>query len=94
MSKMDTMERALEGSGEPKKEKEIAQNGKMQHQSCLGKVVWMDEADKNCGIFNSPQRGLVFYDLVKDEFTPVLLRMSGLSGQATHSRNTDSVNIR
>lgn len=37
----------------------------------LGKVVWMDEADKNCGIFNSPQRGLVFYDLVKDEFTSV-----------------------
>ena len=37
----------------------------------LGRVVWMDETDRNIGIFNSPSRGLVFYNLLTDEFTPV-----------------------
>ena len=37
----------------------------------LGKVVWMDDDDPTIGIFNSPSRGLVFYDLKKDEFIPV-----------------------
>lgn len=37
----------------------------------LGKVVWRDEYDSTIGIFNSPTRGLVFYDLSKDEFIPV-----------------------
>ena len=37
----------------------------------LGRVVWMDETDRNVGIFDSPSRGLVFYNLLTDEFTPV-----------------------
>lgn len=37
----------------------------------LGKVVWKDDNDPTIGIFNSPSRGLVFYDLRKDEFLAV-----------------------
>ena len=37
----------------------------------LGKVIWMDDNDLTVGIFNSPDRGLVFYDLNQDRFTPV-----------------------
>lgn len=37
----------------------------------LGRVIWVDENDNTVGIFDSPTRGLVFYDLKKDEFTPV-----------------------
>ena len=36
----------------------------------LGKVVWMSE-DRKSGIFNSPERGLIAYDVSTDEFTPV-----------------------
>ena len=45
----------------------------------LGKVVWKEE-DGTCGIFNSPTRGLVFYDLNKDEFTQVEMSDPRLKG--------------
>ena len=37
----------------------------------LGKVVWADEDDKSIGIFDSPTRGLVYFDLNMDVFIPV-----------------------
>ena len=37
----------------------------------LGKVIWIDPDDRGKGIFASPSRGLVFYDLTSDTFTPV-----------------------
>ena len=37
----------------------------------LGKVLWIDPSDKNQAIFLSPTRGLVFYNLNTDVFTPV-----------------------
>ena len=39
--------------------------------SKLGKVLWRNEENKNQGIFNTPGRGIVFYDLEKDEYRPV-----------------------
>ena len=38
----------------------------------LGSVIWMEEDNKDCGIFNSPTRGLVSYNLKTDEFLSVL----------------------
>ena len=35
----------------------------------LGKVLWIDPDDRMKGIFNSPKRGLVHYDLSLDLFT-------------------------
>ena len=46
----------------------------------LGKVLWINDNDKNQGIFNSPSRGLVFYDLKKDQFIPVDAGDSRLNG--------------
>ena len=40
----------------------------------------MDKDDTTCGIFNSPSRGLVFYNLKEDEFTPVEPSDSRLNG--------------
>lgn len=37
----------------------------------LGKVIWIDPDERNQAIFLSPTRGLVFYDLAADAFTPV-----------------------
>lgn len=37
----------------------------------LGKVIWIDKDDRNQAIFQSPTRGLVFYNLHSDEFIPV-----------------------
>ena len=37
----------------------------------LGKVIWYKEDNPGQGIFQSPTRGLVFYDLYLDVFTPV-----------------------
>ena len=37
----------------------------------LGKVLWLEEGNPRRAIFNSPSRGLVFYDLDADTFLPV-----------------------
>ena len=37
----------------------------------LGKVIWYEKENPSQGIFYSPTRGLVFYDLTVDVFTPV-----------------------
>ena len=52
----------------------------------LGKVIWINEDNKNQAIFNSPTRGLVFYDLAKDEFTPVDPSDSRLAGTQFEAR--------
>ncbi len=39
----------------------------------LGKVLWIDENDNMKGIFNSPSRGLVYFDLSQDSFTELRL---------------------
>lgn len=46
----------------------------------LGKVIWYDKDKPNQGIFNSPTRGLVYYDLDLDEFSAVDPRDSRLIG--------------
>ena len=46
----------------------------------LGKVIWIDDSNSQRGIFNSPSRGLVFYDIEKDEFKPVEPTDERLSG--------------
>lgn len=50
----------------------------------LGKVLWMDETDKSCGIFNSSDRGVVFYDLKTDQFLPVDPQDPRLAGTKFH----------
>lgn len=55
----------------------------------LGKVVWIEEGNKGCAIFDSPSRGLVLYNLKTDEFHSVLPtdpRLSGSSYQARPER--------
>jgi len=51
----------------------------------LGRVVWIDDNDKSCGIFNSPERGIVFYDLKKDEFSHVEPTDPRLKGTRYHN---------
>ena len=46
----------------------------------LGKVVWVDENDNQRGIFNSPSRGLIFYDTKQDQFIQVDPAYDRLSG--------------
>ena len=46
----------------------------------LGKVVWVDENDNQRGIFDTPSRGLQFYDAKRDEFIPVDPTDDRLSG--------------
>ena len=46
----------------------------------LGEVIWMPPDDKRQGIFNSPTRGLVFYDLNTDVFKEVNLNDERLAG--------------
>ena len=35
----------------------------------LGKILWMDEHDNKRGIFLSPTRGIVYYDVELDQFS-------------------------
>lgn len=46
----------------------------------LGKVLWINQDDRDQAIFLSPTRGLVFYDLSADVFTPVDAQDPRLSG--------------
>ena len=46
----------------------------------LGKVIWIDPRDRNQAIFNSPTRGLVFYNLNTDVFTPIASTDARLKG--------------
>lgn len=46
----------------------------------LGKVLWIDPEDQMKGIFNSPTRGLVHYDLSRDCFTEVSPNDERLAG--------------
>ena len=52
----------------------------------LGRVVWMEEGNKGCGIFDSPSRGLVFYNLKTDEFHSVLPTDPRLRGSTYQAR--------
>ena len=50
----------------------------------LGKVLWIDPDDRMKGIFNSPKRGLVHYDLSLDLFTDVSPSDERLAGTKVH----------
>ena len=50
----------------------------------LGKVLWIDPDDRMKGIFNSPKRGLVHYDLSLDRFTDVSPSDERLAGTKFH----------
>lgn len=52
----------------------------------LGKVIWIDQDDRSQAIFLSPTRGLVFYDLSTDVFTPIDPQDPRLSGTKVASQ--------
>ena len=58
----------------------------------LGKVVWINDNDPQQGIFNSPSRGLIFYDSKQDEFIPVDPTDHRISG-STHHQETAWVHV-
>ena len=51
----------------------------------LGKVLWIDPEDNMKGIFNSPTRGIVHFDLSSDCFTEVSPSDERLAGTKVHN---------